>query len=100
MRRGLLIGLAVSVVGCIVLAIALAIVGSRFDDVRLEQEDYAFQLEEAQADRDALQAERDALTTERDTLKAQTDEQLVSIEKLKAELDHARQQQSATPATP
>ena len=98
MRRGWVIGLACAVLLCVTLAVALAIVGSRFDQVRLEHEDLSAEVDDLEAENEslakehtALQTERDSLKSERDQLKSQADGQLKTIEQLKAELERARQ---------
>ncbi|MBI3324679.1 MAG: hypothetical protein HYZ92_05310 [Candidatus Omnitrophica bacterium] len=106
MRRGLLIGLIGAGVLCVVLAVALAVIGSRFDEVRLDQEELSGQVDDLEAENDtlrkdqtALQSERDKLVAEREQYKTQTDTQLKTIEQLKTELERARKSGSAgTPA--
>ena len=103
MPRWMKITLIATSAGCAVLAVALAIVGSQFDKVRLDNDDLEAEVQDLQGQVDGLQSERDALAGERDKIKAQVDEQLQAIERLKAENGrvHGQPQASTTaPATP
>jgi uncharacterized protein YoxC len=61
MRRGVVI--TVSALGglAVVLAIALAIVGTNLDEVRLERDDLQYEVNDLRQELDALSAERDEL---------------------------------------
>jgi len=108
MRKAWVIGLCASIGLCVVLAVALAVVGSRFDEARLEQEDLSSELDELETEnellrreRTTMQSERETLQGERDQYKSQMDDQLKAIEQLKVELERARQAGAAgTPETP
>ena len=107
MPRGVKIGLITAVVLCVGLATALAMIGSRFDQVRIERDDLDTELQTMETESDSLQAERDALAAERDSLSKQIEEQLKTIEQLKGELrargqgqPAAQPQSSNAPATP
>ena len=97
-RRGLLIAVVAAVMLFLMLAVALATVGSRLDSASLDREDLQFELSGLRAESDNLRTERDALKTERETLKSQADQQLKTIEQLKTEVEHARSQSAAAPA--
>jgi chromosome segregation ATPase len=94
------IGLAVAVVASVGMAIALAVVGSRFDEVRLERQNLEFEYTELEDEADALRVERDELEQERDTLRTQVDEQLQTIEQLKSELEGSQAQPAAQDEAP
>lgn len=83
MRRWGVIAFAVIGVMVIVLAIALASVGTELDQVRLNREDLQFEVDSAQRDAESL-------TEEKTRLQHQTEEQLKTIEQLKAELERTR----------
>ena len=85
MRRGVLIGLIATVVICIVLAVAVASIGTQLDQVRLDRDDLELQVDDLQGEVDSLRTERDTMKRERETLKIRTEEQLKTIEQLKAE---------------
>ena len=88
MRRGTIIALSVLAVFVVILAIALASVGTRFDTVAIERDDLQFEVGQ-------LEQDMDGITTERDTLKRQTEDQLKAIEQLKAELERTKSAQAA-----
>ena len=103
MPRWLKITLIATSAGCVVLAVALAVVGSQFDKVRLDNDDLEAEVQDLQSQVESLQSERDSLATEHDKFKSQVDEQLQAIERLKAENGRARNQPQASttaPATP
>lgn len=94
MRRGVLIGLIAAVVICIVLAVAVASVGTQLDQARLDRDDLEVQVDDLQSEVDSLRTERDTVKTDRETLKARTEEQLKTIEQLKAELGRTASSQT------
>ncbi|MBI4322652.1 MAG: hypothetical protein HY596_00050 [Candidatus Omnitrophica bacterium] len=108
MRRGVLIGLIAAVVLCIVLAVAVASIGTQLDETRLDRDDLEMQVDDLQGELDSLRTERDTVKTERETLKTRTEEQLKTIEQLKAESGRTAnsqtqlsgQQQPAPASTP
>lgn len=83
MRRGIVIALSVLGVLVTILAVALASVGSRFDKVEIERDDLEFEV-------DQLEQDVATLTDEREMLKRQAEEQLTTIEQLKAELERTQ----------
>ena len=87
MRRGTIIALSVLAVFVVILAIALASVGTRFDTVAIERDDLEFEVGQ-------LEQDMNGITTDRDTLKRQTEDQLKAIEQLKAELERTKSAQS------
>ena len=94
MRRGTIIGFGILGVVLVILAGALASVGTNLDKTRLERDDLQFEV-------DNLNQEVDTMTEDRQKLQTQVDEQLKSIEQLKADLERTRNQaqgQSSTPA--
>jgi peptidoglycan hydrolase CwlO-like protein len=93
MRRGIVIALVGLGVLVVILAVALASVGSRFDEVEIERDDLEFEV--GQLEQDVA-----ALTGERDTLKRQAEEQLKTIEQLKAELERTRSGQAGSEGIP
>lgn len=96
MQRKWIIGLAVLGVISVVLMVALASVGTQFDQARLDRDDLELELNDLSAETESLREERDVIKTERDSLKTQVDEQLQTIEQLKGELERASQ---STPAS-
>ena len=84
MRRGMLIGLSVTGVLCLVLIIAIAKIGTQLDQARIERDDLQFEVED-------LRNESQSLKADRDTLKQQVDEKLHAIEQMKAEAEKLRQ---------
>ena len=101
MRRRVVIALAVMGFLIVLLAIALASVGTQVDKMRLNRSDLELNIGDFQDEIETLTQERDALRTERDTLKAQVAEHLKTIQQLKAEVEQARTQTATpTPATP
>jgi len=99
MKRNVIIGFVVTGIVCIVLAVAVASIGTQLDEARLEREDLQFELEDLTAEAGALRTERDSLQTERDTLKTQADEQVKAIEQLKDEMGRVRSQAQGAEAT-
>lgn len=101
MRRTVVILASVMGLLLVILAIALASVGTQFDEARIE-------LKDLHSDVDDLQQEVDDLSVERDTLQQRASEQLKTIEQLKAELERVRatqanaqtSQPANTPASP
>lgn len=91
MRRGMIIGVAVLGVLVVILAVALAKVGSDLDSERIDRQDLQTQTVD-------LEQEVDSLSSERDTLQEQTEEYLKTIEQLKADLERHRTQPQATNA--
>lgn len=89
MRRGVMMALSVMGAVVVILAIAVASVGTDLDETRIERDDLQFEL-------DDLRLEVDAVSTARRGLQAQTEEQLKTIEQLKAQLDHLRSQAQQT----
>ncbi len=83
MRRGVIIALSVMGVLLVVLAVALAKVGTDLDLVRIERDDLQYYVED-------LEQELDLLTSERGELQQHVDEQLKTIEQQKIELERAR----------
>ena len=101
MRRSVVVALAVMGLIIVVLAIALASVGTQVDKMRLNRSDLELDIGDFQDEIQTLTQERDALRTERDTLKAQVAKHLETIQQLKAEAEQARTQVTApAPATP
>ena len=107
MRRGVVIGWSVLGGLCLAMAVALAVIGSRYDSMRLELDEQQADADDLEAEqetwwteRDTLAGERDALKAERDTLSQRVDEHLKTIEQLKAELERARQASAATAGGP
>ena len=93
MRRGIIIAVAMLGVLVVILAVALAKVGSDLDNERIGRRDL-------QLEADNLEQEVDSLSSERDTLQQQTEEHMKTIEQLKADLEHHRAQPQATSAQP
>ena len=91
MRRSVVIAFVVLGLILVALAIALASVGTQFDEVRIDRNNLN---EEVMT----LEEEVDTLTGERDQLKTQVDEHLKAIEQLKAQLDGSRTTAQAAPA--
>ena len=101
MNRKLLGALVIGGLVCVGLAVTVAVVGSRLDDVRLERDDLQAEVEDLRDEVTNLTRERDAIKTEHVTVKSQADEQMKTIEQLKAELERARTQaHPETPANP
>jgi len=92
MRRGFAVGFVALVAICVVLAIAVASIGTQLDEARLERDDLEFEVED-------LRTETETLRTERDTLKTQAEDQLKTIEQLKVELERVRGQAQGSSAT-
>ena len=88
MRRGMIIAVAILGVLVVILAVALAKVGSDLDSERIDRQDLQTQTTD-------LEQEVDSLSFERDTLQEQTNEHLKTIEQLKADLERHRAQQQA-----
>ena len=94
MKRRVIIAVSIMGVILVTLTVALASVGTHFDQTRIDRDELKLQV-------DSLQEEIDNLSGERDQLKAQVDDQLKTIEQLKAELERARSQAAApAPASP
>ena len=101
MRRRVVIALAVMGLIIVVLAIALASVGTQVDKMRLNRSDLELDIGDFQDEIQTLTQERDALRTERDALKTQVAEHLKTIQQLKGEAEQARTQTTTqAPATP
>ncbi len=92
MRRGPTIW-TISILGAIlvILAVALAAVGTHLDRARIQESELQFQV-------DDLQEAASTLSQERDKLKKQAEEQSKAIDQLKAELERTRGQ--AQPPAP
>ncbi len=88
MPRWAVISLSVTGGLTIVLAIALAMVGTSLDDARIEREDLQFEVND-------LQQEVDSLTTERDELQRRAEEQGAALDQLRSD---AAAQPEAVPA--
>ena len=97
MRRGIIIGLVVTGALLVILAVALATVGTQLDEARIGKEDLQFEVE-------SLQQEVDALSKERETLQRQVDDQRKSLEQSNTELGRlhgqATEPAAAAPAAP
>ncbi len=91
MRRSVVIVLAVLGVLVVILGVVVASIGTQFDDVRLERDDLQAQVMD-------LEQDVDATTEERNGLQQRLDEQVKTIEQLKAELERTRSQPQAAPA--
>ena len=91
MRRSVVIVLAVLGVLVVILGVVVASIGTQFDDVRLERDDLQAQVMD-------LEQDVDATTEERNSLQQRLDEQVKTIEQLKAELERTRSQPQAAPA--
>ena len=91
MRRAWVIGLSVLGALSLVLMIALAAVGSKLDQARLDRDDLEMEVDDVGAEAESLRQERDAIKNERDALKTQVDEQLKTIAQLKGERERAGQ---------
>ena len=83
MRRGLVIALSVMGVLLIVLSLALASVGTHLDEAKIERNELQYEM-------DDLRQEVDTISVERGNLQNKVDEQLKTIEQLKAEVERAR----------
>ena len=88
MRKSLIIAVSIMGVVIVVLAVALASVGTHLDDTRIERDELKFNLED-------LQQQADALSAEREQLDATLKEQRQSVDRLKADLERARSQAQA-----
>src|SRR3989338_8367582 len=97
MDRKLVWGLLAAGGVSVILAVTVAVVGSKLDDAQLERDHLEVELDELPTEAASLRSERDALASEQAPLKSQVDDQLRTIEQLKAELDraHAQVQQPA-----
>ncbi len=91
-NRWWLYGLIGLIILSVVLAIAVASIGSQLDATRLERDDLEFEMEDLRAQQETLQGERDVLKT-------QADEQRKTVEQLKTELERAHNQSPAQPQT-
>ena len=104
MRPSLKLWLGVAIAACALLAIALAVVGSRFDEARLQRQNVAFEYDELEQEAETLRTERDELQQERDALRSQVDEQQQTIEQMKNGSDQSQGQPAdagaAAPAAP
>jgi hypothetical protein len=83
MKRRIVIALSILGLAVVVLALALASVGSELDQARIDRDDYLFQVED-------LQGELDAISEERERLQTQVDEQLKAIEQWKVHAERSR----------
>ena len=83
MRRGVVIAFAVTGLVVVILAIALATVGSDLDKARIERDDLQLEV-------DDLQQEVNTVSGELDQLKQQAEEQHKVLEQAKTELDRTR----------
>ena len=92
-RRIVIIAWGALGVVVLVLAVALARVGTELDEAKLERMS-------RQTDVDDLEQEVDDLTDEQQQLQAKVDEQLKTIEQLKADLERTRAQTVPVPASP
>jgi len=90
MRRWVVMTMAGLGVLTVVLAIALASIGTNLDRARIERDDLQFEAND-------LQQEVDTLTAERDRFKSQVDEHAKTIEQLKT--GQARSNESSAAAT-
>ena len=93
MRRGIIIGLSVMGVILVILALALASVGTELDQTRIEREEYQSQVGD-------LQEELDGLTQDRERLQQQVDEQLKTIEQWKVQHEPSRASGQTDGASP
>ena len=95
MRRGVVIALVVMGAVLAILAIALAKVGTQLDQAKIERDDLKLEVED-------LRDEVNSISGERETLQGKTQEQLKTIDQLKAEVEHLKtsSQASAPAMTP
>lgn len=93
MRKGVVIALAGLGLLSIVLMITVAWNGTQLDQARQERDDFQFEV-------DDLRQEVDTLTVERDDLQNRVDENLKSIEQLKAELGRPKDAAGSTSVAP
>ena len=93
MKRRVIIALSIMGVVLVILALALASVGTELDQARIDRDDYQFQV-------DDLQQEVDGLTQERQKLQQRVDEQLKTIEQWKGQQEHARTNGQAAAGAP
>ena len=101
MKRHVVIALAVMGVVIVVLAIALASVGTQVDKMRLNRSDLELDIGDLQAEIESLTDDNETLRTEHDELQQQVEAHLTTIQQLKAEVERARTQTTApAPATP
>lgn len=90
MGRRLLIASVVEGILIVVLGVALASVGTQFDETRIELRALTFEI-------DSLQEDVEMLADERAALQGKVEEQLGTIEQLKVQLDRAQQGGQAGP---
>ena len=90
MGRRLLIASVVEGILIVVLGVALASVGTQFDETRIELRALTVKI-------DSLQEDVEMLADERAALQGQVEEQLGTIEQLKVQLDRAQQGGQAGP---
>ena len=90
MRRWIILGWSIAGALIVILAVALATVGTQLDQARVDKEDLQFETDE-------LQKDVDALTEERGKLQQKVDEHQKTIEQLKAELERTRGQAQTSP---
>jgi uncharacterized protein YoxC len=83
MRRSLVIALSVMGVLLVLLALAVASIGTELDEARIERDDLWTEAED-------LRQELDAISQERNKLQEQVDEQVKAIESLKVQQERAR----------
>lgn len=93
MRRGVVIALGILSVVAVVLAVALATVGTKLDEQRLESADLQYEL-------DDLQSQVDSLMQERDELRLQVNAHEKAAESLKASLGSATAPEAVATAAP
>ena len=91
MRRGVVIGLSVIGALCVLLAVAVARVGTQLDQARIERDDLQFEVED-------LRNESQSLKAERDTLKRQVNDKLKTIEQMKTEAEKFQNPPASTPS--
>lgn len=97
MRRRVVIALSVMGTLIVILAVALASVGTQVDKIRLNRSDLELENADLQEELDGLVEEHDRLRQERDDLQTQVTEQLKAIQQLKVE--KAQLERARTPTT-